>query len=188
MRTLSALIVSLALLSGCSGDSELTSIEHEAGAKAATVLSKAGSETVRDVVAVDLTVPSACLDEMVHLEGPVQVRIHTTVDGRGVFHQTGYYHWKDVIATGIESGHTWHTTAGLELYTVMNYELGEPFQPAPTPVKLGDPAVFHHTGAIRFNSDDGQPDLYVRHLVQIVTDPDGNTTIEKDHFELLACN
>jgi len=194
MRHLSLLLLTLVLLAGCTSetnplgvneatDHTLASSPHEGDAAA----QKASSQTERDVIYLNLTIPSVCLTEMVHLEGPVAVRIHTTTDGRGVMHQKAFYSWKDVVATGQTSGTTWHTTAAVELYTMLNYEFDDPFQPIPSPTQLGDPAVFHHAGAIQFIADGDAPNLYIRHLVQTVVDPDGNVRNIKDHLELLDC-
>lgn len=188
------LILTLSMIASCTNDTNpLVSDKLDDNTITSTsdvpdVFAKAINQTEREVIDIDLTVPSACLDEMVRLEGPVSVRIHTTIDGRGVMHQQAFYSWKDVTATGEDSGNTWHTTAALELYVMSNYEGVDPFQPVPDPDKVGDPSVFHHTGAMLFLADDeGNPNLHVRHLVHIVTDPDGNVSVEKDEFELLGC-
>ena len=180
----------LLVFTACTDTASLLRVESSPGGdtdESGTTLAKASSDIQREVIPLDIVVPSACLSEMVHVEGPVEVQIKTTVDGQGNMHQMGKYHWKEVTATGVDSRNTWHTTAGLELYMVRNYALTEPFQPVPTPELLGEPAVFHHTGAIRFKSDDGQPDLYVHHVVQIRVDSNGDVHVLKDDFELLAC-
>lgn len=192
---LSILSVALVLLVGCADEGNPVALSETEGAVlASNGIAGAGAATSveREVILLDLTLPFGpgvvpCAGERLNIAGPVAVRIHTTIDGRGRIHQVGYYDWKDVVATGLTSGDTWHTTAGLELYTTLNYELTEPFQPVPTPVQTGDPAVFHHTGAIRFLSDADGTDLYVRHVVQTVVGPDGDVSVDKTFFELLEC-
>lgn len=194
MKHFSILILTLAMIASCTNDTNPLVADNlddnaiTSTSDAPNMFAKASTQTVHEVINIDLTVASACLDEMVHLEGPVSVRIHTTIDGRGVIHQQAFYSWKDVTATGVDSDNTWHTTAALELYVMSNYDGVDPFQAVPDPDKLGDPSVFHHTGAMLFLADDEDiPNLHVRHLVHIVTDPDGNVRIEKDEFELLGC-
>lgn len=146
----------------------------------------ASSNTTRGQIYLNVDVPSACFGgATVHLEGWVDYRIHAVTDGREVQHGQAYYNWQDVAAT--MGPYTWHTTARLELYTIMNYEFTNPFLPIPQTEKDGDPAVFHHVGAIRFKSDGNAPDLYVRHIVQLVSDANGVLRVDRHMAELLDC-
>lgn len=192
MRRLWILSLAAGLLAGCTdGASPLASNETAeptlAASHAIAAASAATTSTVRTTGFVDVTVPSPCAGEAVRMVGPVDVRIHTTIDGRGRPHQVAFYGWKDVVATGQSSGNTWHTTAAVEQYTLFNFEPVEPHQPAPPRNPLGTPGVFHHTGAIRFLSDGDAPDLYVHHLVQTVIDANGTVRVDTDLFELLEC-
>lgn len=201
MGQLSILSLALVLLAGCETKADpVAPIQTEghalvaAAEMAATMGATMGATTSveREVITLDVTLPFGpgvvpCVGERVNVSGEVPVRIHTTIDGRGGLHQMASYSWKDVVATGVASGDTWHTTAAQELYTTFNYELTDPFKPVPTPVLEGQPAVFHHVGAIRFLSDTNEPDLYVRHLVQTVVEPDGQVVIHKSVLELLEC-
>lgn len=197
MGQLSILSLALVLLAGCEGEGDPVAPsqteEHALLAPAGIAAATGATTSVeREVVTLNLTLPFGpgvvpCVGERVNFSGDVPVRIHTTIDGRGGIHQMAVYSWKDVVATGVASGNTWHTTAAQELYTTLNYELTDPFKPVPTPVLDGEPAVFHHTGAIRFLSDTNEPDLYVRHLVQTVVGPDGEVVIDKSLLELLEC-
>lgn len=192
MRRLCVLSLALALLAGCTdGANPFAPSETEEPGLAApqeiAAAPGATTSTVRTTGFVDVTVPSPCVGEAVRMVGPVDVRIHTTIDGRGRPHQVAFYGWKDVVATGQSSGNTWRTTAAVEQYTLFNFEPVEPHQPAPPRNQLGTPGVFHHTGAIRFLSDGDAPDLYVRHLVQTVIDANGTVRVDTDLFELLEC-
>lgn len=192
MRRLCVLSLALALLAGCTdGANPFAPNETEEPGLAApqeiAAASAATTSTVRTTGFVDVTVPSPCVGEAVRMVGPVDVRIHTTIDGRGRPHQVAFYGWKDVVATGQSSGNTWRTSAAVEQYTLFNFEPVEPHQPAPPRNQLGTPGVFHHTGAIRFLSDGDAPDLYVHHLVQTVIDANGTVRVDTDLFELLEC-
>lgn len=189
---LSLLFFVLLPLGGCTGDADpvgitgtgedvLAASQHAQGASAAT------TSMVRETGFLDLTLPAPCVGENVHLEGPVDIRIHTTIDGRGRPHQVAFYGWRDVVATGEDSGDTWHTSAAVEVYTLFNFEPAEPHQPAPPRTPLGAPGVFHHTGAIVLVSDGGGPNLHIRHLVQTVLDANGNVRVDTDIFELFEC-
>ena len=191
------LILAVALLAGCSSESNPlgvdgpTNLELEAEDGVAAN-QNATTTTVRTTGYLDVELPFgggdvACVGERVRVYGPVAIRIHTTIDGQGRPHQMAYYNWKDVVAVGLTSGNTWHTSAALELYTLFNFEPAEPHQPAPGRTPLGEPGVFHHTGAIQFISDGEAPDLYVRHLVQTVLDANGQVRVDTDLLELLEC-
>ena len=182
MRYVSTFLLALALLAGCSSET------NPLGTDDLTAAGKATSTVLRTTINLNLLIPAAassCLEEDVLLAGPVAVRVHTTIDGRGVMHQNAYFNWKDVVATGQTSGTTWTTTAAAELYSTLNQasSIGPPFLPDPN----GSPAVFHHTGAIRFHSDSDAPNLYVRHLVQHVVDAKGNLRVDTDLLEVLEC-
>lgn len=193
MKHLSILFLTAALLTGCTDETNPVGTDSPAGRAHASLpngivaTQKATTSTVRLTVPLDVLIPAAassCLTEDVRLQGPVAARIHTTVDGRGVMHQNAYFNWRDVVATGQTTGTTWYTTAAAELYTTMNQSpIGPPFAPDAT----GSPAVFHHTGAIRFHSDSDAPNLYVHHLVQNVVDAQGNVRVNTDLLEVLEC-
>lgn len=197
MGQLPILSLALVLLAGCESEEyPVAPIQPDEQAHLAPsgIAARMGATSFveREVVTLNLTLPFGpgvvpCVGERVNFSGDVPVRIHTTIDGRGGIHQMAFYSWKDVVATGVASGNTWHTTAAQELYTTFNYALTDPFKPVPTPALEGEPAVFHHTGAIRFLSDTNGPDLYVRHLVQAVVDPDGQVVLDKSLLELLEC-
>lgn len=187
MRTLTAAI-SLAVFVGCTetGPVEVAHDELSPVLDTRVAMSAASSDVVRGELYIDIDIPSTCFGgALVHLEGPVEYRIHTTTTGSGVQHGQAFYSWTDVVVTmGPQS---WHATAGREAYMVMNYEMTNPFLPVPETNKLDDPAVFHHVGAMRFKSDGDQPDLYVHHVVQLVTDSDGNLRVARTVFDLLDC-
>lgn len=192
MKRLYILSLALGVLVGCTDEANPLAPNETAESNLAAphgiaAATGATTSTVRTTGFVDVTVPSPCAGEAVRMEGPVAVRIHTTVDGQGRPHQVAFYSWKDVVATGQTTGNTWHTTAAVEQYTLFNYQPVAPHQPAPPRISLGTPAVFHHTGAIRFLSDGDAPDLYVRHLVQTVIDANGAVRVDTDLFELLEC-
>ena len=199
IRAFLAVLAGVALLGACSSEGNPVSVDGSAiessvggedsgiTASAGGVLASATTSTVRTENALNVTFPVPCVGEDVNLSGPVQVRIHTTIDPSGRPHQMAYYNWKDVVATGLTSGETWRTTASLELYTLQNFDPVEPHQPFPGRTPLGDPAVFHHSGAIRFLSNGDAPDLYVRHLIQVVIDANGDVRVENDLLELLRC-
>lgn len=184
------LCLAVAVFTGCADESPVAVAGSDDGllaTKSSSVATNAASsDMVRGQLYLNIDVPAICFDgAFVHFEGPVEYRINVTIDGRGVQHGQAFYHWDDVVAT--MGSHTWRTTAGLEAYMLMNYEFTNPFLPVPRTDKLGDPAVFHHTGALRFKSEDDAPDLYVSHVVQLVTDPNANLRVDRHVLELLDC-
>lgn len=190
MRHLGILALTLTVLVSCTSETNPLDLNAAEAHKRAVpsngmaVTQKASTSTVHLTVPLDGTFYSPCVEEDVRLAGPIAARIHTTIDGHGVMHQNAYFNWKDVVATGQTSGTTWYTTAAAELYSTMNQTpIGPPFESDPT----GYPAIFHHTGAIRFHSDSDAPNLYVRHLVQNVVDARGNIRVDTDLLEVLEC-